>query len=59
MVQSAKFELVLNAKTHKALHLAIPNTMQLLADEVIKDNILADVRSWQQRTCGLGRTRSQ
>jgi len=36
IVQSAKFELVLNAKTAKALHLVIPNSMQLLADEVIE-----------------------
>ena len=36
VVQSVKFELVLNAKTAKALHLVIPNSMQLLADEVIE-----------------------
>lgn len=36
VVQSAKFELVINMKTAKALHLAIPNAMQLLADDVIE-----------------------
>ena len=30
-----KFELVLNIKTAKALGVTIPNSMQLLADEVI------------------------
>jgi putative ABC transport system substrate-binding protein len=36
VVQSSKFELVINMKTATALRLAVPNSMQLLADEVIE-----------------------
>jgi len=36
VVQSSKFELVINLKTAKVLGLAIPNSMQLLADEMIE-----------------------
>jgi putative tryptophan/tyrosine transport system substrate-binding protein len=36
IVQSSKFELVINMKTAHALGLAVPNSMQLLADEVIE-----------------------
>src|SRR5262245_18728000 len=36
VVQASKFELVINLRTAKALHLAVPNSMQLLADEVIE-----------------------
>lgn len=36
VVQSAKFELVINMKAAKALHLTIPNAMQLLADDVVE-----------------------
>jgi putative ABC transport system substrate-binding protein len=36
VVQTARFELVLNMKAAKALHLAIPNAMQMLADEIVE-----------------------
>jgi ABC-type uncharacterized transport system substrate-binding protein len=36
VVQSSKFELVINMKTANALRLAVPNSLQLLADEVIE-----------------------
>jgi putative tryptophan/tyrosine transport system substrate-binding protein len=36
VVQSSKFELVINMKTAKTLGIVVPNSMQLLADEVIE-----------------------
>jgi putative ABC transport system substrate-binding protein len=36
IVQSTKFEFVINLKTAKALGFTVPNSMQLLADEVIE-----------------------
>jgi putative ABC transport system substrate-binding protein len=36
VVQSAKFEFVLNMRSAKALGLAVPGSMQSLADEVIE-----------------------
>ena len=35
-MQSTKAELILNLKTAKALGLEVPNSIQLLADEVIE-----------------------
>jgi hypothetical protein len=34
--QMGKFELVINMKTAKALGLNVPNSMQLLANEIIE-----------------------
>jgi putative ABC transport system substrate-binding protein len=36
VVQSSKFELVINMKAAKAIGIAVPNSMQILADEVIE-----------------------
>jgi putative ABC transport system substrate-binding protein len=36
VVQSTRFEFVINLKTAKTLGLVVPNSMQLLADEVIE-----------------------
>ena len=36
VIQSTKFELVINLKTAKALDVVVSNAMQLLADEVIE-----------------------
>jgi putative ABC transport system substrate-binding protein len=35
-MRPSKFELVINMKTAKALRIEVPNSMQLLADEVIE-----------------------
>ena len=36
IVQLAKFELMINLKTAKALGLSVPTSMQLVADEMIE-----------------------
>jgi putative ABC transport system substrate-binding protein len=36
VLQASRFELVINMKTANALGLAVPNSMQLLADELIE-----------------------
>jgi putative tryptophan/tyrosine transport system substrate-binding protein len=36
VVESTKFQFVINLKTAKALGIEVPNSMQLLADEVIE-----------------------
>jgi len=52
IVQSNKFELVLNLKTAKTLALKVTQTLLVAADEIIECRFLAHQRSWGTPHCG-------
>jgi hypothetical protein len=56
-VQSTKFEFVINLQTARTLGIEVPNSMQLLADELIERGTLAAVHESGVGTTQTSRSR--